>query len=55
MTRFDYEEIRFVTLGLLNGVVVAIAHLETADVIRILSVRKASRHEEEIYFKEIAE
>jgi len=53
--RFDYDEIRFVTLGLLNGVVLAIAHLETDEVARILSVRKASRNEEEIYFKEITD
>jgi len=53
--RFDYGEERFVTLGLLDGRVVAIAHLETIEVIRIISVRKATKNEEIRYFKEIAD
>lgn len=52
--RFDYGEARFVTFGLLEGRVVAIAHTETDEVIRIISVRKATRYEESSYFKEIA-
>ena len=51
--RFDYGEIRFLTFGLLNGRVVAAAHTETDDVTRIISVRKALKNEEEIYYKEI--
>ncbi len=53
--RFDYGESRFVTLGLLSGRVVVIAHTETPDVIRIISVRKATKNEEAGYFKEIAD
>ena len=53
--RFDYGEARFVTFGLLDGRVVAIAHTETEEVIRIISVRKATRYEESSYFKEIAD
>ncbi|HUY14949.1 MAG TPA: BrnT family toxin [Terriglobia bacterium] len=53
--RFDYGEARFVTLGLLSGRVVVIAHTESDEVIRILSVRKATKHEEIGYFKEIAD
>lgn len=53
--RFDYGESRFITLGLLNGRVVVIAHTETLEVIRIISVRKATKHEEASYFKEIAD
>jgi uncharacterized DUF497 family protein len=53
--RFDYGEERFVTLGLLNGRVVVIAHTETDEVIRIISVRKATKNEEINYFKEIAD
>jgi hypothetical protein len=52
--RFDYGEERFVTLGLLNGRVVVIAHTETDEVIRIISIRKATKNEENSYFKEIA-
>ena len=53
--RFNYGEERFVTLGLLNGRVVVIAHTETDEVIRIISVRKATKNEEISYFKEIAD
>lgn len=52
--RFDYGEKRFVTFGLLDGRVVAIAHTETDEVIRIISVRKARKYEESSYFKEIS-
>jgi uncharacterized DUF497 family protein len=51
--RYDYGEKRFLTLGLLKTTVIAIAHTETEDTIRIISVRKALRDEEIRYFKEI--
>ena len=51
--RIDYGEERFVTLGMLNGIVLAIVHTETDTVIRIISARKATRHEEKNYFREI--
>lgn len=53
--RFDYGEIRFLTVGMLDGTVVAIAHTETDEVIRIISVRKALKNEAEIYYKEITD
>ncbi len=53
--RFDYGEERFITFGLLDGRVVAIAHTESSKVIRIISVRKATMDEEGSYFKEIAD
>jgi uncharacterized DUF497 family protein len=49
-TRFDYNEMRFSTVGLLGLSVVVIAHTETEDEIRIISMRKAERHERENYF-----
>jgi len=49
--RYDYGEFRFITLGLLNGIVMTVAHTETDEVIRIISARKATRYEEESYFK----
>ncbi|MDQ3714154.1 MAG: BrnT family toxin [Acidobacteriota bacterium] len=51
--RFDYEEIRFFTLGLLNGRVIAVAHTETDNVIRIISARKANKYDQKKYFKKI--
>ena len=51
--RYEYGEIRFLTLGLLNGIVFAISHTENDEVIRIISARKAQKDEEIRYFKEI--
>ena len=52
-SRYDYGECRFITLGILNGIVMTIAHTETDEVIRIISARKATRYEEESYLKKI--
>lgn len=51
--RFDYGEIRFITLGMIYGTVVAIAHTETDEITRIISIRKASKDEAEVYYEEI--
>jgi uncharacterized DUF497 family protein len=51
--RFDYSEQRFVTLGILDEFVVSIVHTETSRVIRIISLRKATKHEQAIFFKNI--
>jgi len=48
--RFSYSEQRFVTLGLLAGVPVSIVHTETANEIRIISFRQATRAEAQIFF-----
>ena len=51
--RFAYGEQRFITLGLLAGVPVSVAHTETDDEIRIISFRKATSREVEIYFRSV--
>ena len=51
--RFDYSEQRFVTLGVLEGVVVSIVHTETPRQIRVISLRKATKHEQAIFFKNL--
>jgi uncharacterized DUF497 family protein len=51
--RFGYSEQRFVTLGILNEFVVSIVHTESPRVIRIISFRKATKHEQAIFFKNI--
>ena len=51
--RFSYGEQRFVTLGLLAGVPVSVVHTETEHEIRIISFRKASKRETQIYFNGI--
>ena len=47
--RFDYGEERFVTLGPLGDTLVVIVTAEIDDHIRIISMRKADRHEQVIY------
>ncbi len=51
--RFDYQETRFVTFGLLQGRIVSVVHTEDDEVIRIISVRKASKNEKKFYFQSI--
>ena len=51
--RFSYGEQRFITLGLLAGIPVSIAHTENDHEIRIISFRKATYSEEQIYFSEV--
>ena len=47
--RFDYGEERYVTLGPLGDMLVVIVTAETEHRIRIVSMRKADRHEQAIY------
>ena len=49
--RFVYGEQRFITLGMLHGVVVVITHTEQDASLRIISMRKATKHEQRIYFR----
>lgn len=51
--RFAYGERRFITLGLLDGIAVSIAHTEDADHIHVISFRRATRNEEAFLFKSI--
>jgi uncharacterized protein len=53
--RYNYDEKRFLTLGLLWGRPVAIVHTEADGVMRIISIRKASKNEEKNYFEEISD
>ena len=51
--RFSYGEQRFVTLGLLSGIPVSVVHTESENEIRIISFRKATKREAQIYISEI--
>jgi uncharacterized DUF497 family protein len=51
--RFAYEEQRFITLGLLAGVPVSIAHTESEDEIRVISFRKATSREAKLFFSQV--
>ena len=53
-TRKDYGEDRFIGIGLLHAAVVVVVFVEkTADTIRIVSARKAEKHERERFKEEI--
>jgi hypothetical protein len=47
--RFDYGEQRFVTLGLLAGRLVVLAHSPRNEGTPIISMRKGNRREQETY------
>lgn len=49
--RFAYAEQRWVTLGLLKNTVVSVVHTESSIQIRIISIRKATRYEEALFFE----
>ncbi len=51
--RLAYGEQRFITLGLLAGVPVSVAHTESDDEIRIISFRKATGREARRFFNEV--
>jgi len=51
--RFDYGEQRFETLGLLAGIPVSIVHTEIEDEIRIISFRKATKREANLYYQQV--
>ena len=50
-SRYDYGEVRYITLGLLNGDVVMLVTTETNTTVRIISMRKAEKHEQTIYYE----
>ena len=51
--RFRYDEKRFVTLGLLEGIPVSMVHTETKDRIHVISFRKATERETTILFQNL--
>ena len=52
--REDYGERRYVALGFLAEVVVSLTYSERGDRIRIISIRKALKHETRFFFSQIA-
>lgn len=51
--RYNYGEQRFVTFGLLQGMVIAVVHTENDRLIRVISARKATKYEQQIYFEQV--
>jgi uncharacterized protein len=50
--RQDYGEERFVIVGMVDGHVLYVAYTERKDVIRIVSARRATKHEQKAYLQE---
>lgn len=53
--RFDYDESRYLAFGLLKGKVIVVAYTERSEKIRIISARKALKHEEIYYYEQIVD
>ncbi|WKZ46679.1 MAG: BrnT family toxin [Anaerolineales bacterium] len=56
--RFEYGEARYIAFGLLRGKsikVIVVAYTERGGNVRIISARKALKHEESFYFEQIAD
>jgi uncharacterized DUF497 family protein len=54
--RFDYEEIREISIGAIQGVViVTVVHTERLGIIRIISARKATPKERRKYYEHLSE
>jgi len=49
----DYDEQKFVTFDTFQEHVVAVIHIERNENIRIISIRKATKHEERYYYATI--
>ncbi|MFQ5594270.1 MAG: BrnT family toxin [Anaerolineae bacterium] len=52
-TRQGYEEERWIGIGMTHGRVVVIVYTERDDTIRIISMRKALKHERKRYYEEV--
>ena len=49
--RFNYGVKRFLTLGMLESIIIVIALSEEDNLIRIISMREVTKNEQKIYFK----
>ena len=53
-TREHYGESRFVALGTLEEFVVSVAYAERGEKLRIISIRKAMKHEASYFFSQVS-
>jgi uncharacterized DUF497 family protein len=51
--REDYGEERFILIGMAEGSLLFVAYTERGDRKRIISARRATRHEQEIYERQL--
>jgi uncharacterized DUF497 family protein len=53
--RYEYGESRYISIGLLSNIVVAVVHTLYGEDVRIISMRKATRYEAELFFSNIGD
>ena len=51
--RENYGEERIVALAMLNGQILVVVYTERKDIIRIISARRANKHEQQNYYSQI--
>jgi uncharacterized DUF497 family protein len=51
--RQDYGEDRYVAIGVVQGVELAVVYTERKDAFRLISARRATTHERKAYWKDI--
>ena len=51
--RFDYGEERIVATGDMNGTIIVVVYRLRGETIRIISARKANRHERDSYYQAV--
>ena len=52
--RVDYREERFSIIGMARGVLLFVAYTVRGDRLRLISARRATKHEQEDYFRQNA-
>ena len=52
--RFDYGEARYIAVGLIRDRVAVAVYAEVPGAVRVISMRKASKHEEASYFENLS-
>ncbi|MGA3328083.1 MAG: BrnT family toxin [Terriglobia bacterium] len=50
--RQDYGEERFVMIGMVEDHLLYVAYTERDEIIRFISARRATKHEEQVYFQQ---
>lgn len=50
--RYDYGETRFTRIGMVEGTLLFVAYTERGERIRIISARRATRHEQDDYYQQ---
>jgi uncharacterized DUF497 family protein len=52
--RYGYGEQRFVTFGVLQGRIVSVTYTDRGDVVRLISIRRATKYEQRTYYAQIS-